>query len=128
METVKQLRRDIEDIEDMLAAQHGKHTPSCEVLHLELGLPQTQRDDADAVIERAQAQAGEQRIDLEPDSIKLTIEHEDLHELLRRVVVDSVSKSEDATLLAARMLAVGRIMGMREASGLLGGNDNELLG
>ena len=118
MDTVKELRRAVEDTTDDLIQQHGRKTPMCEVLHVELNLPQTLKDDDE--VQKMLKIAEENHVELEDDSIKLTIEHEDLHEALRRFVVDSMSQGMDATQLAAHMLVVGRRMGLREAANLLG--------
>lgn len=124
--TVKELRRLIEDISEQVEAEHGKKTPYCEVLHVELGVPQTPKDDADTIVERLHHEHPE--IDLDEASIKLTVEHEEVHELLNRFVVDSMMKGADAAQLAALMLVIGRRMGMREASMLLGGDEFGPLG
>lgn len=115
---VKDLRRYIEDIEEQVEAEHGKKTPPCEILHRELGLPETPKDDADEIIEKFRSQ--EHPIDLDADSIKLTIEHEQVHEMLNRFVVEGMMKGADGAQLVALMLVIGRRMGMREATMLLG--------
>jgi hypothetical protein len=117
MNTVRELRRLVEDLSDDIQVQHGRRTPPCEVLHYELGLPhETPRDDA----EKVAAKAREQGEELEEDSIKLTVEHEDLHEALRRFVVNDMSQGMDVAQMAAHMLTVGRRMGLREAAQLFG--------
>lgn len=116
MQTVRELRRTIEDLSDNLSAQYGRHTPPCEILHGEFGFGMTARDDAESV----QAQAKEQGIVIEDESVKLTVEHDDLHEALRRIVLDSMSQSQGADQLAAAMLVVGRRIGLREAAELMG--------
>jgi hypothetical protein len=50
----------------------------------------------------------------------LTVEHEDLHEALRRFVVNDMSQGMDVAQMAAHMLTVGRRMGLREAAQLFG--------
>lgn len=119
METVREFRRVVEDFTDAITHDYGRRTPFCEVLHQDVGLPQTIREDADQV----RAQAAQNGIELDEDSIKLTIEHEELHEALRRFVVDSMSQGQDATQLAAQMLIVGRRLGLQEAAQLFGTND-----
>lgn len=116
MDTAKELRRTVEDISDELAAQHGTETPYCEILHFELNLPQTRRDDWEKMMERFK----KNEVDIDEDSIKLTTEHDQLHETLRRFVVDSMSQGMDAAQLAAQMLAVGRRLGLAEAAAMLG--------
>lgn len=117
MNTVRELRNTVTDFGDDLTAQYGRRTPPCEVLHYELGLPYgTPRDDADQVV----AAAAKSGVEVESDSIKLSVEHEDLHEALRLFVVDGMSKGMDQAQLAAQMLSIGRRMGFREAASLLG--------
>lgn len=116
MDTVRDFRRAVEDLQDSITAQHGRRTPYCEILHRDLGLPENVREDAEEVRARA-AEAGHP---LEEGSIKLTIEHEELHEALRRFVVDSMSQGQDAAQFGAQMLLIGRKMGFQEASKWLG--------
>jgi hypothetical protein len=116
MNTVRELRRTVEDLNDDLSRQHGRRTPPCEVLHYELGLPQTAAEDAAEKIERARAQ----ELNIEEGNIKLTIEHEELHEALRLFTVDALSQGLDSAQLAARMLTLGRRIGLAEAASILG--------
>lgn len=117
METVRELRNEIEDTVDALEAQYGDKTPFCEILHFELGLPQTRKDDADTIIAKAREQAG---IEVPEDSVKLTNEHDELHRVLRREVLGVMSESADVSQVAAQMLVIGRRIGLREAAALLG--------
>ena len=125
METVKELRRLIEDLGDDLNGQHGKNTPYCEILHRELGIPETRKEDADTIIEKVRKKEIDPADlfgdDYESDSIRLTVEHEDLHEMLRREAVDAMTQGMGPDQIAAKMLSIGRRMGLREAAELMEG-------
>lgn len=126
MDSVRELRHTIEDTTEDLEAQYGEDTTPLEILLQELGLPQTRRDDADKVIDRIRKiENGPDPADLfgedyETTSIKLTQEHKELQKTLQRVVFYDMTNSGDAIQLAARMLATGRRMGLREAANLMG--------
>lgn len=119
--TVKELRRYIEDVQEQVEAERGANTPYCEILHMEFGLPQTPKDDADEIIEKMRSQNPE--FDLDDSSIKLTVEHPQVHELINRLAVDAMMKGADAAQLAALMLVIGRRMGMAEAAEIMGIED-----
>jgi hypothetical protein len=114
MNTPRDLRRRLEDIADDLATQYGQ-IPYCEMLHQELGFGQTPMPEEQIALIRNQ----NQWTTIPDDSIKITVEHEELHLALQRVLMDATTRGGDAAQVVALMLAGGRRIGLAEASGLL---------
>lgn len=114
MNTPRDLRRRLEDIADDLATQYGP-LPYCEVLHRELGFGATPMPEEQIAMIRAQNQWAS----IPDDSLKLTVEHEELHLALQRIFMDASERAGDGALIIAFMMAAGRRIGMTEASGLL---------
>lgn len=110
--TPRELRRRIEDIQDDMRAEYD--APFCEIAHQEFEIPQTQlpEDQREAAI----AQFREMGFNLPEDSIKLTTEHRDFHEMLRRLVIGFTAEGGDSAQLYASGLAVGRRIGMADAA------------
>lgn len=114
MNRPRDLRRRMEDIHDDLASQYGQ-IPYCEMLHEELGFPQTRMPEEQIALIRHQ----NQWMTIPDDSIKLTEEHEELHLALQRILMDASARGGDGAQVAAVMLIAGRRIGMAEAAGLL---------
>ena len=95
-------------VQEDLIRDHGHDAPHCEILHRELRLNQTARDDAEQV-------ASEHG--LKADNIKLTTEHEELHRLLAAFYVWAQLLPPDQFVAAAML--VGRRLGIREANEML---------
>ena len=119
MDTVREFRRAVEDAIDDMNAQYGRRVPACEQLHYELGFSETPAEDA----EERLAILKQQKVNIEEGDIKLTAEHEELHETLRRLALGVMSDGGDAGQVAATMLAAGRRLGFREAAALLSDDD-----
>jgi hypothetical protein len=114
MNEPRDLRRRVEDIADDLANQYGE-IPYCEALHEELGFPQTPMSEEKIALIRHQ----NQWMTLPDGSIKLTLEHEDLHLALQRILMDASARGGDSAQIVALMLMAGRRIGLAEAAGLL---------
>lgn len=113
--TPREFRRSIEDTQDDMRAEYD--APFCEIAHQEFGIPQTLLPDEEreSIIEQFRHHG----VTLEDDSIKLTSEHRDFHDTLRRLVLGFQADGADAAQMLAAALAVGRRLGMAEASGLM---------
>lgn len=113
--TPRELRRRIEDLQDDLATEYGREAPFCEIAHQELGVSQTPMPDEER--ESIQEQFRAHGVSLDDDSIKLTIEHREYHDAMRRVVLGlEGGASGDAVQLMSAGLAIGRRIGMSEAA------------
>lgn len=107
--TPRELRRRIEDTQDDMRAQY--EAPFCEIAHREFEIPETllplaQRE---AIIEQFRGVG----VVLPDDSLKLTTEHPDFHDAIRRVVL-GLDTNDMAQVMAAG-LAIGRRIGMADA-------------
>jgi hypothetical protein len=117
--TPREFRRRVEDTQDDMRAEYD--APFCEIAHQEFGIPQTPLpEDERQAIQDQWAHAG---VQLPDDSIKLTSEHRDFHEAMRRMVLGFQAEGADATQMLSAGLAVGRRIGMQDASGLLNNTD-----
>lgn len=122
MQSVKELRHLVEDTAEDLETQYDSYpglangVVPVDILFLELGLPQTRKPDADKIVEKL----AEKDFEIDPESIRLTTEYDELARFLRRTVMTSLAESPDASQLAAIMLAVGRRLGRREVAELMG--------
>jgi hypothetical protein len=97
--------------------------PYCEIAHQEFEIPQTlmSDDEREAIIEQFRHVG----VNLPDDSIKLTVEHRDFHDMLRRLVLGFQADGADATQMLSAALATGRRIGMADAAGLIGGLPDE---
>lgn len=124
LDSVRDLRHLVEDTAEDLESQYGEDITPVEILMQELGLPHTRRDDADKIIEQIRKAEGDPADvfgdNYETDSLRLTKEHKELSRALHRFVLDDMATSGNAVQMAARMLATGRRMGLREAANLMG--------
>jgi hypothetical protein len=126
MDTPRDLRRRLEDIADDLTAQYGQ-IPYCEMLHQELGFGETPMPEEQVALIRHQ----NQWTTIPDDSIKITVEHEELHLALQRILMDASARGGDVAQVIAFILAGGRRIGLAEASGLLEGTtdwDDKMFG
>lgn len=114
--TPREFRRRIEDLQDDMRGEYG-NAPYCEIAHQEFGIPQTPLPEPE-LTEQQEAFASHGVI-LPTDSIKLTAEHREFHEAIRRIVIGFQAEGADAAQLLSAGLAVGRRIGLQEASGLL---------
>lgn len=118
--TPRELRRRIEDTQDDMRAQYDS-APFCEIAHQEFEIPQTPlSDDQREAIRDSFAHVG---VSLPEDSIKLTEEHRDFHEAMRRIVLGFTTEGADAVQLMSAGLAIGRRIGMADAAETLKGFD-----
>lgn len=113
--TPRELRRRFEDLQDDLLNEYD--APFCEIAHREFRIAETPLDDDER--ERTRDSFAHAGVLLPDDSIKLTVEHREFHEAMRRLVIGFQADGADAVQLLSAGLAVGRRIGMQEASGLL---------
>lgn len=111
--TPRELRRRIEDTQDDMRAQY--EAPFCEIAHQEFEIPQTPL--ADDQRENAIEQFRNMGIEIPTDSIKLTTEHREFHEMMRRIVLGL--DAGDAGQVMSAGLAIGRRIGMADAVTLM---------
>jgi hypothetical protein len=94
---------------------------ACHVMHRDLGLGQTQREDAAEVAARLSEERGEE---IDPSSLDFTEEHVKLHGMLDSLMVPMAMTGMPPEQLLALVFAVGRRYGLREASGALENADD----
>jgi len=113
--TPREFRRRIEDTQDDMRAQY--EAPFCEIAHQEFEIPQTplSDDERQQIVEQFRSMG----VNMPDDSIKLTIEHREFHDAMRRLVIGFQSDGADAVQMLSAGLAVGRRIGMAEAAGLM---------
>jgi len=113
--TPRELRRRIEDVIDDLTEQYD--APFCEVVHREFELAETALpdDDREAMLDQFKHMG----ITIPDDSVKLTVEHRELHDSLRRLVIGL--GTNDAAQILAVGLAAGRRVGMADAAATMQG-------
>lgn len=116
--TPRDLRRRIEDLQDTMTAEYGRDAPYCEIAHQEFGIEQTPlpEDESDAIRDQFRA-AG---VVIPEDSIKLTVEHREFHDAMRRAVL-GLDVGVDAIQLLSAGMAIGRRIGMAEAASSIKG-------
>jgi hypothetical protein len=116
--TPRELRRRIEDVQDDMQAQYESGTPFCEIAHQEFEVGQTllPEETRRPMVEQFRAMG----YTLPDDSIKLTEEHRDFHDMLRRSVLGL--DTNDAGQLLSAGLAIGRRIGMADAVAQLENN------
>lgn len=112
--TPREFQRRVEDVQDALRAEYD--APFCEIAHREFEVPQNPlpEEERESIIEQFKAGG----YILSEDSLKLTSDHRMFHDVMRRICLglDTI----DATQVMSAGLAIGRRIGMAEASGLLG--------
>lgn len=125
MTTVKQLSAALQEIEDDLELQYPEDPvakePVCHILHRELGLGATPKENVEQLVE--QARAAYKKIEREdlaervsPDDLEFTVEHTQLHKALKRIMVDAAVDGDD---VISKVFILGRRYGQREF--MLGG-------
>lgn len=116
--TPRDLRRRVEDVQDDMAAQYGSNTPFCEMAHMEFEIPRTPLPDEE--IARIREQLSKVGVMPDEDSLKLTEEHRDFHDAMRRLVIGFQSDGADAVQMLSAALAIGRRIGMADAVAAMG--------
>lgn len=119
--TIKQFIEEFQDVQrDMLRdytnpedSERPGILPPCHMMHRDLDLGATQPDDAE---ERAAALEERIGITVRPDDLDLTIEHRQLHEVLRQAQLQMTLGGMHAAEMLASMFTIGRRMGLREAA------------
>lgn len=130
MTTIEQFVKDFMDIQYGVQRDHpGRRTPNaalCHVLHRDLGLGETPRDDAEEMSEavrEAEAEAGITDEPLSANDLDFTVEHAQLHAFLDLIRADAMRKGSSVSELIAAMFIIGRRYGMREAAEAFGSFD-----
>lgn len=130
MTTVKQLSAALQEIEDDLELQYPEDPvakePVCHILHRELGLGTTPKPNVEQLMEQArEAYKKINREDLaeriNENDLEFTIEHEQLHKALKRLIVSAAVDGND---IISKVFILGRRYGMREF--MLGGSGDDL--
>jgi len=120
--TPREFRRLIEDTQDDMRNQYDD-APFCEIAHQEFGIPETllEDDQREPILDQFKHMG----VSLPDDSIKLTREHREFHDAMRRIVVGFSADGADAVQMLSAGLAVGRRLGMAEAAGLISSDHSD---
>lgn len=116
-------------VEEFIEVQNGimRDYPDsrgvCHMMHQDIGLGQTKREDADEQAERVAEMIDDPEIEVDGDSLDFTVEHKELHEFLRQLMMEATIAGASPDQLMATMFIVGRRMGMREAADMLSPSD-----
>lgn len=108
------------EIQEGVIRDHGighDRSPLCHVLHRDLGLGETPRDEDSEFMVAARERLGDQ---FDPADLDFTLEHEQLHSFLSSVMHDALRQGVGVPELIAAMLIIGRRLGLREAAQMLG--------
>ncbi len=94
--------------------------PMCEVMHKELDMSATPVHDAHERSALAKANG----VDIGADSIKLSEEHANLHDVLLGSIRSAMEHGLGGEQLVAAIFTIGRRYGMREAAQMMSGEFN----
>lgn len=95
------------------SGEGGRITSICHVMHRDIRLGETTRDDAEESVARVKEMTGE---DVDPTIIDLTEEHALLHKFLAKIKMEAMMTGTSPDELMATMFVIGRRYGMREAA------------
>ena len=107
------------EVQDGIMRDYPESRGVCQMMHHDLGLGQTKREDADEQAERVAEMIDDPEIEVDGDSLDFTVEHKELHEFLRQVMMEATIAGAAPDQLMATMFIVGRRMGMRGAAQML---------
>lgn len=117
--TMKDFIAEFIEVQDGIMRDYPDARGVCHMMHQDIGLGQTKREDADEAAERVSEMLGEEYVEVDSDSLDFTEEHKELHEFLRQVMLEATISGASPDQLMASMFIVGRRMGMREAAQML---------
>lgn len=97
---------------------HGMSPYPCEILHRDFQIEETPSPNAEQTVHHIAAVLGipVENVDTNAHAIKLTEEHEQIHQLLQNVKYDAMRGGLQAEQMIAAALVIGRRMGLREAA------------
>jgi hypothetical protein len=116
MITFDQFATDFMAIQQDVIRDHTDDTGTaalCKIMHRDVQLAETPDDHAEEAAQQASELAGKE---ISASDLDFTVEHHQLHMLLRRVGFDGMLAGLHPTDMLAAMFVIGRRYGMREAA------------
>jgi hypothetical protein len=124
MQNVQDLQRELLVIQEAVAREYTEDHALCHILHRELGLGTTKPEPEvlEEALDRIRETTGEEP---DEDALDLTVEHHDLHILLRTIKLEAAMAGIGIDQMMSSLLILGRRLGLREAAAMMGITDDE---